>query len=173
MKKQDCFLLGKIFKMHGYKGEVNIYNNDNIHLNLSDIEFLFIKEENNELIPYFIEKIRTKKKHVLLVKLEDVNSENEALKILKREVYLPNKFLPEMGNINPNKLIVGFDVIDNTLGKIGLVDYINDKTPQKLIIVKNKEKNFFIPYHDNFILNIDLTKKILEVNIPQELIDIN
>ena len=173
MKKQDCFLLGKIFKLHGYKGEVNIYNNDNIHLNFSDIEFLYIQEDNNELIPYFIEKIRKKKKHVLLVKLEDVNSENEAFKILKREVYIPNKFLSEALKINTDKLILGFDVVDNILGKIGVVNFINDKISQKLIIVKNKEKEFFIPYHENFVLNIDLTKKILEVSIPQELIDIN
>ena len=172
MEKQDCFLLGTIFKLHGYKGDVNIYNDNDIPLVFTDIEFFYI-EENNELIPYFAESVRPKKKQVLLVKLEDVDSEEQALKILKQKVYLPNKFLPEMGNVNPDKLIVGFDVIDNTLGKIGVVDYVNDKTSQKLIIVKYEKKEFFIPFHDNFVININLKKKIIEVNIPQELIDIN
>ena len=172
MEKQNCFLLGTIFKLHGYKGDVNIYNDNDIPLVFTDIDFFYI-EENNELIPYFAESVRPKKKQVLLVKLEDVDSEKQALKILKREVYLPNKFLPEMGNVNPNKLIVGFDVIDNTLGKIGIVDFVNVKTSQKLIIVKDGKKEFFIPFHDNFVININLKKKILEVNIPQELIDIN
>ena len=172
MEKQDCFLLGTIFKLHGYKGDVNIYNDNDIPLVYTDIEFFYI-EDNNELIPYFAESVRPKKKQVLLVKLEDVDSEEQALKILKQKVYLPNKFLPEMGNINPDKLIVGFEVIDNKIGKIGKVDFVNDKTSQKLIIVKDRKKEFFIPFHDNFVININIKKKILEVNIPQELIDIN
>ena len=172
MEKQNCFLLGTIFKLHGYKGDINIYNDNDIPLVYTDVDFLYI-EENNELIPYFTESVRPKKKQVLLVKLEDVNSEEQALKILKRKVYLPNEFLPEIQNINPDKLMVGFDVIDNTLGKIGIVDFVNNQTSQKLIVVKDEEKEFIIPFHDNFILNVDLIKKILEVNIPQELININ
>ena len=39
MKKQDCFLLGTIFKLHGYKGDVNIYNDKDIPLILSEIDF--------------------------------------------------------------------------------------------------------------------------------------
>ena len=172
MEKQNCFLLGTIFKLHGYKGDVNIYNDNDIPLVYTDIDFFYI-EENNELIPYFAESVRPKKKQVLLVKLEDVDSEEQALKILKRKVYLPNKFFPELENINPDKLIVGFDVIDNTLGKIGKVDFINDKTAQKLIIVKDGSKELFIPFHEQFIKEIDTENQKIIVEIPEELMNIN
>ena len=62
MTEQDCFFFGTIFKLHGYKGDVNIYNDNNISLNFADIEFFYIKD-NNELIPYFSENIRNKKKN--------------------------------------------------------------------------------------------------------------
>ena len=172
MKKQDCFLFGTIFKLHGYKGDVNIYNDNDIPLILNDIEFFYI-EENNELIPYFSVSVRLKKKNILLVQFEDVDSEKEALKILKKKVYLPISFLPEGESLNQNKIIIGFNVLDKALGNIGKVEFINDSTKQNLIIVKNGEKEFFIPFHDQFVVNIDVAKKILEVNIPQELIDIN
>ena len=172
MKKQDCFLLGTIFKLHGYKGDVNIYNDNDIPLILNDIEFFYI-EENSELIPYFSVSVRLKKKNVLLVRFEDVDSEKEALKILKKKVYLPKTFLPEGELLNQNKIIIGFNVLDKSLGNIGKVEFINDSTAQILIIVKNGEKEFFIPFHDHFVVNIDVIKKTLEVNIPQELIDIN
>ena len=172
MKKQDCFLFGTIFKLHGYKGDVNIYNDNDIPLIFTDIDFFYI-EENKELIPYFADSVRPKKKKILLVKFEDVDSEEVALKILKRKVYLHNKFLPKIEDINPDKLIVGFDVIDKTLGKVGIVDFVNEKTAQKLIIVKDGEKEFFIPFHDNFVTNINLEKKVLEIDVSQELIDIN
>jgi len=172
MEKQDCFLLGTIFKLHGYKGDINIYNDNDIPLVYSEIDFFYV-EENNELIPYFADSIRPKKKKILLVKFEDVDSEEVALRILKRQVYLPNKFLPKIEDINPDKIMVGFDVMDKTLGKVGIVDFVNDKTAQKLIIVKDGEKEFFIPFHDNFVLNIDLEKKILNVDVPEELMNIN
>ena len=172
MEKQDCFLFGIIFKLHGYKGDINIYNDNDIPLVYTDIDFFYI-EENNELIPYFAESIRPKKKQILLVKLEDVDSEEQALKILKRKVYLPNKFLPELENINPDKLIVGFDVIDNTLGEIGRVHFVNDKKIQKLIIVKDREKEFFIPFHEQFVREIDTKNQKIIVEIPEELMNLN
>jgi len=172
MKKQDCFLLGTIFKLHGYKGDVNIYNDNDIPLIFTNIDFFFV-EINNELIPYFADSVRPKKKKILLVKFEDVDSEEQALKILKRKVYLPNKFLPKLEDINPDKIIVGFDVTDKTLGRVGMVDFVNEKTPQKLIIVKDGEKEFFIPFHENFVINIDLENRILYIDIPEELMNIN
>ena len=172
MEKQDCFLLGTIFKLHGYKGDVNIYNDNDIPLIFTNIDFFFV-EINNELIPYFADSVRPKKKKILLVKFEDVDSEEQALKILKRKVYLPNKFLPKLEDINPDKIIVGFHVTDKTLGRVGMVDFVNDKTPQKLIIVKDGEKEFFIPFHENFVINIDLENRILYVDIPEELMNIN
>ena len=84
MKKQDCFLLGTIFKLHGYKGDVNIYNDNDIKLVLSKISFFFI-EENNVLIPYFTENVRIKKKKILLVKFEDISTESAALQILNKK----------------------------------------------------------------------------------------
>ena len=114
MKKQDCFLLGTIFKLHGYKGDVNIYNDNDIKLILSKISF-FLIEENNELIPYFTENIRVKKKKILLVKFEDINSESEALKILNKKVYLPNTLYQKIQNLNQNQIVVGFNVIDKSL----------------------------------------------------------
>ena len=41
------------------------------------------------------------------------------------------------------------------------------------VIHKDGEKEFFIPFHDNFVTNINLEKKVLEIDVPQELIDIN
>ena len=172
MKKQDCFLLGTIFKLHGYKGDVNIYNDNDIKLIFSKISF-FLIEENNELIPYFTENIRVKKKKILLVKFEDINSESEALKILNKKVYLPNTLYQKIQNLNQNQIVVGFNVIDKSLGNIGIVEFVSDSKLQSLILVKNEEKEFHIPFHEKFIKKIDVDNKILKVKIPEELININ
>ena len=58
-------MFGTIFKLHGYKGDVNIYNDNDIPLVFSEIDFFYV-EENNELIPYFADSVRPKKKKILL-----------------------------------------------------------------------------------------------------------
>ena len=172
MKKQDCFLLGTIFKLHGYKGDVNIYNDNDIKLILSKISFFFI-EENNVLIPYFTENVRIKKKKILLVKFEDISSESAALQILNKKVYLPNSLYPKTQNLNQNQIMIGFNVMDKNLGNIGKVEFVNDSKLQSLILVKNEEKEFYIPFHEKFIKEIDVDNKIVNVNVPDELININ
>ena len=82
MLKENCFLLGTIFKLHGYKGDVTIFNEEDLTLDIKNIEFLFI-EKNNSLIPFFISKIRNTKPKNILVKFEDINSEDEAKSILR------------------------------------------------------------------------------------------
>ena len=77
MEKQNCFLLGTIFKLHGYKGDVNIYNDYDIPFDFSALKF-FLIELDNSLIPFFIERARPTKPNVVLVKFEDVNSEEDA-----------------------------------------------------------------------------------------------
>jgi len=173
MEKQDCFLLGTIFKLHGYKGDVNIYNDNDIPLVFTDIEFFYI-EENNELIPYFAESVRPKKKQVLLVKLEDVNSEEEAKRILKRKVFLPKELLPEIDtNDISEKQLIGFLVVDIKMGELGKIAFINSQTAQQLIYVSKNGKEFCFPWHEKFVRNIDAEKGIMEVEIPQEFLNLN
>ena len=173
MQKKDCFLIGTVFKLHGYKGEVNIYNNNNLRFNFQNIKHLLI-EKDNTLIPYFISKARNKKQNILLVKFEEINSEQEALKILKHNVYIPINFLPDsQKNIESEKSLIGFKVLDSNLGYLGEISYINIQTPQKLIYVNNGEKEFCFPMHEEFIIKIKKDETIMEVIIPEELINLN
>ena len=125
MQKKDCFLVGTVFKLHGYKGDVNIYNDNDILFDFNTINY-FLIEQNNTLIPFFITKARTTKPNVILVKFEDINSEKETLSIIKQKVYLPSKFLPEMNEKKiPEKQLIGFKILDSNLGNLGRITYIN------------------------------------------------
>ena len=107
------------------------------------------------------------------MKFEDVNSEEEALRIIKRDAYLPNKLLPKHKKEISEKQIIGFKILDITLGNLGKINYINSQTPQNLIYVSNDGKEFCFPMHNEFIININYEKEIMEVNIPEDLIHLN
>ena len=173
MQKEDCFLVGTVFKLHGYKGGVKIYNNQEIYLEYNSINHFFI-EHDNILVPFFIADARQVKSNVILVKFEDINSEKKALSILKKNVYLPTEFLTDNQKEKLNEItITGFKVIDINLGKLGKVSYINSKTSQKLIYVKKDEKEFCFPMHEEFIHHINTKEEVLEVSLPEDLINLN
>jgi len=173
MQKKDCFLFGTVFKLHGYKGDVNIYNDDDIPFDFSKLDH-FLIEQKNELIPYFIERARPTKPNVILVNFEDVNSENEALKILKRKVYLPKEWLPETDETEiTEKKLIGLTIIDMNFGNLGKVSLINSQSAQQLIYVEKDGKKFCFPFHEQFVKEIDIKKGEMIVEIPEELIDLN
>ena len=173
MQKKDCFLFGTVFKLHGYKGDVNIYNDDDIPFDFSKLDY-FLIEQKNELVPYFIDQARQTRKNVILVNFEDVNSEKEALKILKRKVYLPKEWLPESNkNEITEKKLIGYTILDINFGKLGEITYINSQTSQQLIYVEKDGVEFCFPMHEQFVKGIDIKKGEMIVKIPEELIDLN
>ena len=173
MQKKDCFLVGTVFKLHGYKGDVNIYNDDDIPFDFSALEFFLIELDNN-LIPFFIDRARPTKPNVVLVKFEDVNSEEDARKILKRKVFLPNELIPEKDhNEISEKQLIGYSVIDSEMGELGKITFINSQTAQQLIYVSKDGKEFCFPMHEQFVKRIDIKEGIMEVEIPEEFLNLN
>ena len=173
MHKKDCFFFGTIFKLHGYKGEVNIYYDNNIIINPSLIKYILL-EKNYELVPFFIETIRIKKSSIVLVKFEDVNTEKEAKILINKKIYLPKKIFQKLiKNKTTNKNLVGYSVIDLNHGELGKVSYIDSKTVQKLLYVEKDGKEFCFPINDKFIKKTINNKRIIEVEIPKELIYLN
>ena len=174
MQKKDCFLIGTIFKLHGYKGNVNIYNESNINFDLSIFSYVFI-EIKNDLIPFFTKKIRITKPKVLLVTFNSIDSELEAKKLLKKNVYIPKEWIPESKKtVNLAKELIGYSIIDLKFGYLGVITYINTQTSQYVIFVETKnKKQFCFPMHSEFIKNTDRKQKIIKTNIPEELLNLN
>lgn len=172
MHKNKPLLVGTVSKLHGYKGKVKIFILKKINFDFNVISYLLIKN-NNDLVPYIIEYAKIIKENMMLVKFDDVNNEEQAKNILKKDVYISAKYVDEKQFVQKNELI-GYDVVDKILGKLGVVSYINNQTSQKLIFVKNKlNKEFCVPMHENFIKKIHHKEKLLEVIIPEELINLN
>ena len=173
MQKKDCFLVGTVFKLHGYKGDVNIYNEVDVPFDFNTLDY-FLIEQNSELIPFFIDRARPTKPNVILVKFEDVDSEEEAKKILKRKIFLPKEFFSETDdNDISKKQLIGFLVIDIKMGELGKITFINSKTAQQLIYLHKDGNEFCFPWHEKFVKNIDAKKGIMEVEIPKEFLDLN
>tara|TARA_B110000003_G_scaffold251866_1_gene265951 strand:- start:345 stop:866 length:522 start_codon:yes stop_codon:yes gene_type:complete len=172
MKKNTCFYLGKIVSRYSFKGELLIKTDSDELENLKKIKSFFI-EEDNSLIPYFTERCLIHKSSLLRVKFEDVDNENKANQLLKKNVYLPKKLLPKLqGNKFYFHDVINFKIIDKKLGEVGTIIGFNTQTVQSLIEVKTETKKILIPVHDQIIVKVDKQNKSIMVDLPEGLIDL-
>ena len=83
MDKADCYQLGYVAKLHGFKGEVSLFLDVTDPSEYKKISQVMI-DLNGHLTPFFIERYQLKAKGFAQVKFEGVDSENDA-KILLRK----------------------------------------------------------------------------------------
>jgi len=91
MNKADCFHLGHVAKLHGFKGEVSLFLDVTTPSDYAKIESLYI-DINDQLTPFFVESFIMKNHPFALVKFEGVNNEADAKIIDHKDLYLPASF---------------------------------------------------------------------------------
>lgn len=173
MKTEDCFYLGYVTKTFGFKGEVVVYLDTDDPESYKSLESVFILMEG-KLIPFFIEKIQLRvNSNDAIVQFQHVDSEQKALQITGQEVYLPLSMLPPLkGNRFYFHEVLGFRVIDQQKGDLGLIDQVLDYPGNPVFQIQASGKEILIPARDEFIVQLDREKRILYLQAPEGLIDL-
>ncbi len=172
MNKADCFHLGYIAKLHGFKGEVSLFLDVT---NPSDYETLdaFFIDIDNHLTPFFVSRFKLKNKGFAAVKLEGVDSEEDARRLLRKGVYLPAEILPELeGTHFYDHEIVGFTVKDRKHGDIGQVSQVIDLAANPLLQVDHQGTEILIPLTSDLVQKVDRKAKELHIAAPEGIIEL-
>ena len=106
------------------------------------------------------------------MKLEDVDTEEEARSFVNREVYYPKSFyIDEETEVAPGDYFIGFKVIDEEYGELGVIESVDDSTANILFVVEYQGRELLIPANDDFVTALDEKHKIIRMNIPEGLLD--
>ncbi len=172
MQLKDCFYLGKIVKKYSFKGELLVKLDTDEPELFKNLESVFISLRNN-LIPFFIESCKLHKTQLLRIKFEDVDTEEDADALMKTELYLPLSILPKLeGNKFYFHEVIGFTMVDENFGDVGIIENIDTTGAQELFIVDKDGKEILIPVNDEFIKKVDRNQQQIVVNTPEGLIEL-
>ena len=167
----EYYFLGKILKPHGFDGKVNTYLDTDEPAIYEDLEMVFINI-NGSPVPYFVEQIILKNNKAT-IKFQDVDTIEQSSFLIQKEMYLPLASLPELsGTKFYFHEIIGFKVTDKIFGEIGEIIQVLEYPNQAVLQVMHKQKEVLIPASSDVIKSIDRTKKEIEVEAPDGLIDI-
>lgn len=172
MRKEDCFYLGKIVKKYSFQGDLLVKLDTDEPEMYEEMESVLV-EKRNKLVPFFIVDSYLHKSDLLRVQFEDIDTEEDAEALIGCDLYLPLDLLPELtGNQFYYHEIIGFTAHDKDFGDIGIITGVNDMTPQALFEIDREGIQILIPITDHFIIEIDRKNKVINLEVPEGLIDI-
>jgi 16S rRNA processing protein RimM len=166
----DYFKAGYISKAHGLKGAVTIVLEQGAEEFVKNDKPLFL-QINNSVIPYFIEELHIQNDKAL-VKLEDINTAEDAQKLKGVLVFLPKSVRPKSGRGEFYfDEIIHFTVVTET-ETLGKVIRVENEEVNPLVIVLYGEREIAIPVNAPFIQSVNKTQKRIIVALPDGLLDL-
>ncbi|MDH6306933.1 16S rRNA processing protein RimM [Parabacteroides sp. PF5-5] len=172
IRKEDVCKIGYFAKPHGIKGEINLVSSSNA-FDETDEPYI-ICDMDGILVPFYVEEYRYKSENVILVKMENVDSEESARHFTNREVFYPLADMPEKDTVDGISWdsFIGYQVIDEKLGTLGEITDVDESTINILLQVHYQGRELLIPAADELILSADHVNKSISVSIPEGLLDI-
>ncbi len=172
MEKENCFYLGRITKVIGFKGEVAVFIDSDEPEKYAALDSVFL-EINGNLIPYFVEKLSMRNKNnQFTIKFQDVDEIDEAARLQGCEMYLPEQALPPLqGDAFYFHEVSGWEVNDEQKGSIGHILQVLDYPGNPLFEIQFQNKTLLIPIQDQFIKKLDRENKCIYIKAPEGLID--
>ncbi|UII81052.1 ribosome maturation factor RimM [Flagellimonas sp. CMM7] len=172
MRKEDCFYLGKVVSKYSFKGELLVKLDTDEPDIYENMESVFVSIGNN-LIPFFIDRCRLHKSALLRIDFEEVKDEPTADKMIGAELYLPLDMLPPLtGDKFYFHEVIGFTLIDEVYGDIGVIKAVNDSASQELFEAEKDGKELLIPITDDIITKVDRKNKQIHVKTPEGLVNL-
>lgn len=183
--RDDLIEIGRLFKPHGYKGEINASFDYDDEFVLSRPALFF--DIDGIFVPFFINFVRPKGNDFLL-KLDDMESLEDVRPFVNKTVFCMKKDLADFFNVDIDELdedddnLIGYLVMDASSGQtIGRVnDIMEGKEYDFLEIADADDEILTIPFIDDFIVEIsdsdpdfpDSAGRIV-MSLPEGILDLN
>lgn len=171
---EDCYCLGFVHKTQGIAGELIVKTDlEQSEEAILDWESIFLSIDGI-LVPFFIEDIFLKAPNLIVVKLEDIKDEIEAQKYRGLHFYIDKNLFTSSENEKDFVQWLSFRVFDSEQGLVGILIDVQEYPSQLMLHVKSADKReYLIPANYDWLIKVDEEEKILEMHLPEGLLDLN
>ncbi|MFD2721507.1 ribosome maturation factor RimM [Hymenobacter monticola] len=175
MTLDETYQLGYILKTHGLRGHVAAhFDVDDVadYLKLKTV-YLALPAAPAKLVEHKVEKVQSQSGNKVLLKLRGIDRIEEAEPLRGSQLYLP---LTELPALEDDQFyfhdVVGFTVVDSTLGELGTVENFYELPQQDMLAMRYQGQEVLIPVVDELVSHADHEKKQVHVNLPEGLLDV-
>lgn len=172
IRRDDVYKIGKLGKPHGVKGEITFAITDDV-FDRVDADYLVL-DIDGILVPFYLEEYRFKNDDNVLVKFEDIDTQEQVRAYTGCEVYFP-RHLSDSDEENMSWAeIIGFQLVDAVSGRVvGTIYHVDDSTLNLLFEITSPEgEALLIPANNDLIEEVDIEKKMIRMAIPEGLLEL-
>jgi 16S rRNA processing protein RimM len=172
MEKSELYFLGKITKLHGYKGELTAWLDTTNLLDYSSLQHLFLFQKDR-ITPFVIEDIGKKTNNTLKLKLEGIDDENSAKPWIKAEIYIHPDQSSENDLMRDDvRSWIGFQVHTEDHHPLGVLADIQESPVNPQLEIDVNGVMIFVPMQPHFIEFIDTEHREIHLNLPPGLLEL-
>ena len=164
MTIDELVLFGTISKPFSFRGQLIVYSN----FNSISSKTVFVKIDDS-YVPFKLVNSSSYKKNLFKFNLFEINVEEKAKNLVNKEIYIKKDELAK--NEDSLDFLINFNLYNKKVF-VGPVISIMSRIGQDLIVVNYKNKNVLIPFAEQLITNIDKEEQILEMDLPNGLLQI-
>ncbi|MDR0973942.1 MAG: ribosome maturation factor RimM [Prevotellaceae bacterium] len=176
IKAEEVYKIGTFNKPHGVRGELQFTFSDDI-FDQVEAEYV-VCLLNGIYVPFFLEEYRFRTDTTALVKLEGIDTAEQARPLTNTEVYFPYRLAEQAHASSEEQFVtwhyfVGFEARTTNGITLGAITAIDDTTVNVLFVIDHAGKELLIPAAEDFITDVDTHHKTLVLNLPEGLLDID
>ena len=157
--------------MHGIRGELILSHSLGKKTSLEGLTAVFIEEKKNSFIPWFLASSKSRSDDEILVRIEGVNTRNDAMKLLRKEIWLTetdaSRFVAKRSPVS----LLGYELIEGKKN-LGPILELIEQPRQWIGRLEISGREVLVPLNEEIIVKINHRKKQVLVNLPEGLLEI-
>lgn len=157
-------------KTSGFYGEIVCSLDQAPGKDLKKKKFLFIILEGMP-VPFAIEKMELNEDEMFL-KLADVTNEEQAKKLVRKEIYSEISTSKTSDEISGWEGILHFKAIDRNFGELGEIIEVLEYPMQMIARCEVNGIEVLFPLNEEIVTDIDVVNKLIRVDLPDGLLDV-
>jgi len=176
MNPDNLVKVGKLYHPHSLKGEIKVSFEAFFIDYVDDMKFVFVSDKNNLKVPLPVEKVQLPKNGKPFIKFIGIDSRESVVPFQNSDVFVDQTQFENLDiDFEPEEdvaFFTGFLLYNDDDSLVGEIIDVVEMPNQLLATVKIKDKEVFVPIHEELIIELIPDEKKLTLDIPDGLLDL-
>jgi 16S rRNA processing protein RimM len=169
MKKTNWIKAGRLGAAHKLSGEIKLHFEMDVVP--KKLKHILVGKTEAQALPYQVVAMKPFTANAMIILLDEINTKELATKHSGNYVWMKETDL-DFADYAVDETIIGFTIIDITLGELGKAKDIYQLPAQTIMEFDYNGKEIMLPCNQETIIKISRTKKEALIKLPDWLLDI-
>ena len=168
----DLLPLGKVLRPHGSSGLIRIWAYSGVEDSFLEAGTVFLKSVSGEIQEYTVASVKPHK-NIFLLRLKSLNTRDEAEQLRDCEIFVRKEALSREEDEYFWQELIGLRVFLDTGEYIGKIAQILATGANDIYVVKQGDKETYIPATYDVVKKISLKDNTMIVDAMEGLVELN